>query len=176
MNWNNIFKSETPKATSVYESALFDEFLDYKNLKESSKTTYRSYRDRFVEILKSEGVTTPDVNIIEKWLIGITESVNPKQAYARWVLFRDYINWLIIRGKMTVNVWEMVDLKLCGCDRDTANEYAKKLKAAHKAAHKPAVEPKAEKDDKRFSLSDVALLLLAIEDNDEEAILSILGK
>lgn len=172
MNWNNIFKSETPKATSVYESTLFEEFLESKNLKESSKTTYRSYRDRLIERLKAEGVATPDVNLIEKWLISITENANPKQGYTRWVLFHDYINWLIIRGKMTVNVWDMVDLKLCGCDRETANEYVKKMKASRKAT----VEPKTEKGDKRFSLSDIALLLLAIEDNDEEAILSILGK
>ena len=158
MGWTSIFKAEE-KPMSVYESDLFEKYLDQRGLRETSKDTYRGYRDNFVGWLKANNIGVPGVDDCKKFLTEKRNITNGRQAKARYDLFRAYVAWLVTTGKMDVNVWEQVNLEELQLTNHQLNESRRK---------RPIV-PKAS-----FTLSEVAELLLAIEDNDDKAIAKIL--
>lgn len=159
MGWTNIFKVAEEKPTNVYQSEYFDKYLDQRGLRDTSKTTYRGYRDAFATWLTGNGITAPTEEDCKRFLVEKKNITNGKQAKARYDLFKAYITWLVSIGKMDVNVWDKIDLEELGLTNHQLN--ANKMK-------KPIV-PKA-----KFTLSEIAELLLAIEDRDDKAIAKVL--
>lgn len=174
MNWNNIFKNEKP--INIYESDLFNEWLDVLTKNEHSKDVYRSYRDRLAEWIRDSGLTTLDTENAEKFLMWQGSKSGAKQANGRWSIFRRYCDWLILKGKLSYNPWEKCDLALCGCDKEAVSAEVAKQKMKRFEKLQKAAETEREPDAPRFTLYDVAELLMAIADNDEDAIINILSK
>lgn len=166
MNWNRLFGiEEEPKPKNIYESELFGEYLDSKNLKDSSKRTYTTYRDRLVDFINAAGVKSVDKDIAKRFLVHQRDKTGAKQARDRHTFFRDYCNWLILKGKLDYNPWTEVNLDEIGCSMDD-------IRYERIAKMKP--NRKVDTETKRFALSDIAELLIAIEDNDEDEIMRIL--
>lgn len=171
MNWGKLFTPTEEKPMNIYESSLYDEWLDLICNKEKSKDVYRSYRDRLCEFVREQGKRTVDTETAEAFLTMHTLKSGAKQGNARWSIFKRYNDWLMRTGRLTVNPWETVDLAKCGCDAEAVSEYTNAQRTKKSSA--PKAEAGAEP---RFTLSEVALLLIAIEDNDEDAITDILTK
>lgn len=174
MNWNNIFKTEKP--INIYESEFFDEWLNALTKNEHSKDVYRSYRDRLAEWIRDNGLTTLDTENAEKFLMWQVSKSGAKQANGRWSIFKRYCDWLILKGKLSVNPWERCDLTLCGCDKETVSAEVAKQKMKRFEKQQKAAETERAPDAPRFTLYDVAELLMAIADSDEDAIINILSK
>lgn len=178
MNWNNLFKGEKP--INIYESSLYEEWLDDIGVSEHSKQVYRTYAVNLAGWIRESGYTTLGTSEAENYLIYYTEKSGAKQAHARWSLFKRYCDWLIVKGKLTVNPWDNCDLGLCGCDKLAVAENNRALLEARRAREAAVAEKKANteetEDAPRFTLTDVALLLIAIEEHDEKSIVEILSK
>lgn len=159
MAWTNIFRVAEEKPTNIYQSDLFEKYLEQRGLRETSKETYRGYRDAFVKWLAGNDITVPTTEDCKKFLVEKKNITNGKQAKSRYDLFSAYVSWLVSIGKMDVNTWKQIDLEELGLTNHQLN--ANKMK-------KPIV-PKA-----KFTLSEIAELLLAIEDRDDKAIAKVL--
>lgn len=157
MGWTNIFKSEPVKPTNVYQSNFFEDYLEQRGLRDSSKSTYRGYRDAFVHWLDVNNIAVPAVEDCKQYLVEKRNVTNGKQAKARYDLFAAYCDWLVENGKLSANPWKAIDLD----EIRITGQFTR-------AKRKPIV-PKA-----TFTLSEVAELLLAIEDNDDKAIAKVL--
>lgn len=174
MNWGKLFgiEEEEQKPINIYESELFEEFLEARNYKETSKQTYRTYRDRLTEFIRDNGKKTLDQEMAIRFLENHKARTNVKQANYRWTFWNMYCEWLVGKGKLDVNPWKGIDLAALGISAEDVT-FENKMR---KAAKEKNVSNVSVDTSKKFSLSDVAELLLAIECNDEDAIISILTK
>lgn len=172
MNWNSLFKNDS-KPINIYESELFDEWLKTLPINEHSRTVYGTYRDRLCEWIRENNLTTLDTKAAENFLIYQVNKSGARQGQTRWSVFSRYNDWLIKRGNLTVNPWDKCDLALCGCDKEAvAKDYARQRAARVK---KEQALSEVEETPK-FTLSDIAILLVAIEDQDEDTIKRVLGQ
>ena len=162
MEWTQVFEKKEQTKT-VYESHLWDNWLNTKPIKNETKKVYTSYRDRFVEWFTDNDIEIPTKEDCEKYLIYKKDSSNVKQARQRYAIFNEYFNWLVTNHILSDNVWKKIDLVKLGLT------YSDEAKGNKK---KKAVKEKKEV----FTLSDVAELLLAIEDEDTDTITRILYK
>ena len=87
MGWTNIFKVAEEKPTNIYQSEYFDKYLDQRGLRDTSKTTYRGYRDAFVTWLTGNGITVPTEEDCKRFLVEKKNITNGKQAKSRYDLF-----------------------------------------------------------------------------------------
>lgn len=178
MNWTNIFKEEKP--INIYESSYVDEWLDTITENEHSKRVYKTYFDRISEWIRNNNLTTLNTESAENFLVWQVNKSGAKQGNARWSIFKRYNDYLVKKGKLTVNPWDACDLVKCGCDKETVSiEIAEqKKKRKEKEDRLKAMESGEEvkEETPKFTLSDIALLLIAIEERDEETIKEVLGK
>ena len=167
MTWTNIFTEKKP--TSVYHSVeWFKKFMDDRNVGEGTKRVYEGYRSRFVDWLEEHDIDVPTQEDCEKYLVEKKIATSRKQAQQRYGMFRDYIAFLCKEGVMSDNFWEKMDLYKLGVKIDPSM----RNKTVKKKAEKKIVKERREV----FTLSDVAELLLAIEDEDDEAIVKVLSR
>lgn len=172
MNWNNVFERERP--TNIYESSLYDEWLDTLPINDNSKKVYKGYAEKFTKWLKMNGYATVGTKEAEEFLIYYTSKAGAKQGNARWSLFKRYCDWLALEGKLSVNPWAKCDLALCGCDKAAVSDELKKKREIEEKVATTVIP--VDTDSPKFTLTDVALLLMAIEERDEESIKEILAK
>ena len=184
IDWNAVIQKDKP--INIYESKdLIERYLSSKNIKESTKKTYLQYFYRFAEYLREHEMTTINEDEVITYLRRKRDTSGPKQARSRLDLLNNYCLWLVKEGKLNNNPWSKVNPDELGLGYGDIKKYLSKVKAEKlrreaaklEAANKE--EPKESESDtseKKFTLSDVALLLIAIEDGDQEGLLSILNK
>lgn len=178
MNWKNIFSTpEEPKRRkAVYESSFVDEYLKQNPASEETKEKYRGAIAKFVDWYKGKGIEIPTQEDIITYIEDYRDISTSAAARTVLSINRNFCKWLVDTGKLNENPWDLDTNKLkisTKYDVPRRGKY-KGMSYDEKRALQTGKVKTEEPEEKRFSLSDVAELLLAIEDGDYEAIERIL--
>ena len=179
LNWGSMFNVQSEKkavAKNIYESKLYDTWVSGLDVTDDTKMKYLNYRDEFVRFLKDKEVEVPskdDIKDYIKW----KRVASVRTARQKLSLFKRYVDWLVEQGKMSNNVWNDLnyeELKISNRHATAQDVQRKRVKGSDIEEEKDSDETEKVEFKTSFSLTDVAMLLLAIEEKDTETMLGIL--